>query len=632
MALLTLRNVSLAFGGAPLLDGVNLQIEPGERLCLVGRNGTGKSTLMKLLNGELNADSGEVVLRQGLKVARLTQEVPRETVGSVYDVVADGLGGVGKLLADYHHVSQQLAEGDDKLLSKLEKIQHELEAADGWQLNQRVESVISRLKLPAESNFAELSGGMKRRVLLARELVREPELLLLDEPTNHLDIEAIGWLEEFLLDWPGTLLFITHDRMFLQHLATRIIELDRGQLTSWPGDYATYLRRKEEALEAEAQQNALFDKRLAQEEAWIRQGIKARRTRNEGRVRALKALRVERGERRERGGKVKMNLGEAERSGKLVIEADDIGMSYDGRTLFEHFSTTIMRGDRIGILGPNGSGKSTLLQVLLGKLQPQQGRIKLGTNLEIAYFDQHREQLDEESTVLDSVAEGSDKVTINGRDKHVMGYLQDFLFTPERARSPVRTLSGGERNRLLLARLFTRPANLLVMDEPTNDLDVETLELLEELLLDWQGTLLLVSHDRAFINNVVTSTIAFEGDGALNEYVGGYDDWLRQRSAAPRASMEVKQPPAKVEAKKAAPSRAKLSYKDQRELDALPKRIEELETALEAFQQKMAEPEYFKQDGATIAAEREQMEKSEQELSAAYARWEQLEALREGLA
>jgi len=629
MALLTLRNVSLSFGGPPLLDGINLQIEPGERLCLVGRNGAGKSTLMKLLNNELQADSGEVVRRQGLKVARLTQEVPRDIADTVFDVVADGLGETGKLLADYHHVSQQLAGGDDKLLVKLEKIQHELEASDGWQLNQRVEAVISRLKLPAESNFAELSGGMKRRVLLARELVQEPDLLLLDEPTNHLDIEAIGWLEEFLLNWPGSLLFITHDRMFLQHLATRIIELDRGQLTSWPGDYATYLRRKEEALEAEAQQNALFDKKLAQEEAWIRQGIKARRTRNEGRVRALKALRVERGERRERSGKVTMSLGEAERSGKLVIEADDIAMAYEGRTLFEHFSTTIMRGDRIGILGPNGSGKSTLLQVLLGKLEPQQGRVKLGTNLEIAYFDQHREQLNEEATVLDSVAEGSDKVTINGRDKHVMGYLQDFLFSPERARSPVRSLSGGERNRLLLARLFTRPANLLVMDEPTNDLDVETLELLEELLLDWQGTLLLVSHDRAFINNVVTSTIAFEGNGVLNEYVGGYDDWLRQRSVVEQSRQESKPAAVKAEAKKPV-ARTKLSYKDQRELDALPQQIEQLETALEELHQRMSAPDYFKQDGAMIASEQERLAQLEEELAQTYQRWEELEALRGG--
>jgi ABC transport system ATP-binding/permease protein len=630
MALLTLRNVTLAFGGPPLLDGIDLQIEPGERLCLVGRNGAGKSTLMKLLNNELSADSGEVVRRQSLRVARLTQEVPREISGTVFDVVADGLGETGKLLADYHHVIQQLATGDEKLMAKLEHIQHELESCDGWQLNQRVDAVISRLKLPEESNFAELSGGMKRRVLLARELVSEPDLLLLDEPTNHLDIEAIGWLEEFLLNWPGTLLFITHDRMFLQNLATRIIELDRGRLTSWPGNYGTYLRRKEEMLEAEAQQNALFDKKLAQEEVWIRQGIKARRTRNEGRVRALKALREERGDRRERGGKVKMELGAGERSGKLVNEVEDIGMAYAGRTLFEHFSTTIMRGDKVGILGPNGSGKSTLLKILLGRLEPQQGRVKLGTNLEIAWFDQHREQLDEEATVLDNVAGGSDKVTVNGRDKHVMGYLQDFLFSPERARSPVRSLSGGERNRLLLAKLFSRPANLLVMDEPTNDLDVETLELLEELLLDYQGTLLLVSHDRAFINNVVTSTIAFEGDGELNEYVGGYDDWLRQCQEANKQRQAPK-PVTRVEAKKSTPTRGKLSYKDQRELDALPQQIEQLETELEGLLQKMADPDHYKQSSAVITESRERQEKVEAELALAYTRWEELEALRDGL-
>jgi len=631
MALLTLRNVSLSFGGPPLLDGIDLQIEPGERLCLVGRNGTGKSTLMKLLNEELHADSGEVVRRQGLKVARLTQEVPADLRGEVFDVIAGGLGEQGALLAEYHHVSQQLADGDEKLLAKLERIQHELEACDGWQLNQRVEAVVSRLSLPAESEFADLSGGLKRRVLLARELVSEPDLLLLDEPTNHLDVAAIDWLEEFLLGWGGSLLFITHDRMFLQKLATRIIELDRGQLTSWPGDYETYLKRKAEALEAEAQQNALFDKRLAQEEAWIRQGIKARRTRNEGRVRALKAMREERRERRERTGKVKVEVTEAERSGKVVIEATNIGMAYEGRTLFHDFSTAIMRGDRIGILGPNGVGKTTLLQVLLGKLPPQQGKVKLGTNLEVAYFDQYRAQLDEEATVVDNVAEGSDKVTINGKDKHIMGYLQDFLFSPERARSPVRSLSGGERNRLLLAKLFTKPANLLVMDEPTNDLDVETLELLEELLLDYQGTLLLVSHDRAFLNNVVTSTIAFEGKGELHEYVGGYDDWLRQRRTPQEqeAKKSAAAPPPKPKAEnKSAAKPVKLSYKDQRELDALPKRIDELEGEIEALHATMADPGFYQQDGAVIAETKEKLEKLEGELSVSFERWEALEEMR----
>jgi len=630
MALLTLRNVTLAFGGPPLLDGINLQIEPGERLCLVGRNGTGKSTLMKLLNDELQADSGEVARDKGLKVARLTQEVPHDLTGAVYDVVAGGLGRQGALLAEYHHVSQQLAGGDEKLLAKLERIQHELEANDGWQLNQKVVSTLSRLGLPADSEFSALSGGLKRRVLLARELVREPNLLLLDEPTNHLDIAAIDWLEDFLLGWNGTLLFITHDRMFLQKLATRIIELDRGQLTSWPGDYETYLKRKEEALEAEAQQNALFDKRLAQEETWIRQGIKARRTRNEGRVRALKAMRNERSDRRERSGKATITAQGAERSGKVVIEATGIGFKYDGKPLFHDFSSTIMRGDKVGILGPNGSGKTTLLQVLLGKLAPQQGTVKLGTKLEIAYFDQHRAQLDEEASVLDNVAEGSDRVEINGQSKHIMGYLQDFLFTPERARSPVRSLSGGERNRLLLAKLFTKPSNLLVMDEPTNDLDVETLDLLEELLLDYPGTLLLVSHDRAFLNNVVTSTIAFEDEGGLHEYVGGYDDWLRQRRKPTGSTVE--KPKAKLQSKSepAPEKKAKLSYKDQRELDTLPQRIEELEGEVESLHGLMADPAFYQQEREAIAATKEKLESVEQALAVAYERWEALEEMRGG--
>jgi ATP-binding cassette subfamily F protein uup len=629
MSLLTLRNITLAFGGAPLLDGVDLRIEPGERLCLVGRNGTGKSTLMKLLNGELQADGGEVVMNQGLRVARLTQEVPHELAGPVFDVVAGGLGDSGALLAEYHTVSHQLAEsGDEKLLDQLERIQTKLEAVDGWSLNQRVETVLSRLKLPGETDFSALSGGLKRRVLLARELVSEPDLLLLDEPTNHLDIDAIAWLEEFLLSWQGTLLFITHDRMFLQRLATRIIELDRGVLSSWPGDYETYLRRKQEVLDAEATQNALFDKRLAQEEVWIRQGIKARRTRNEGRVRALEALRRERGERRERQGTAKMQVQGADRSGKVVIEAEKIGQGYGDVTLFSNFSTSIMRGDKVAILGPNGVGKTTLLKLLLGQLEPQQGSVKLGTKLEIAYFDQHRAALDEEASVLDNVALGSDRVEVNGTSKHIMGYLQDFLFTPERARSPVKSLSGGERNRLLLAKLFTKPSNLLVMDEPTNDLDVETLDLLEELLLDYQGTLLLVSHDRVFINNVVTSSLVFEGHGRLKEYVGGYDDWLRQRP-----SCELEQGSGKKgttaqrkEPEVARPKKEKLSYKEKRELEQLPEQIAKLEAEQEALHQRMGDPGFYQQpDSAAVARATERMEQITRELAQAYVRWEELD-------
>ena len=623
MPLLTLRNISLAFGGPPLLDGVDLLVEPGERLCLVGRNGAGKSTLMKLINGEIVADGGELIRQPGLKVARLVQEVPHELEGEVFDVVAQGLGEAGKLLADYHHVIQQMADGQD-VMDRLEKIQGRLEAVDGWTLNQRVEAVISRLSLPAEAQFSQLSGGMKRRVLLARELVREPDLLLLDEPTNHLDIESINWLEEFLLSWQGSLLFITHDRMFLQRLATRIIELDRGRLSSWPGNYQTYLQRKEEALEAESQQNALFDKRLAQEEVWIRQGIKARRTRNEGRVRALKAMRDERQERRERGGKASMALQAGDRSGKLVIEASHIGMQYDGRVLIDDFSTTIMRGDKVGILGPNGTGKSTLLRILLGQLAPQQGEVKLGTKLEIAYFDQHRAALDEDATVIDNVAGGSDRVMVNGQSKHIIGYMQDFLFSPERARSPVRSLSGGERNRLLLAKLFSKPANLLVMDEPTNDLDVETLDLLEELLLDYPGTLLLVSHDRAFINNVVTSSIVFEGEGRVNEYVGGYDDWLRQRDDQTSKRVEKKSTSEKPVSKPDA-AKKRLSYKDQRDLEALPKQIESLEGELTELHAQMADAGFYQQDKAVITRAQDRVAEVEAELAGCYQRWEALE-------
>jgi len=624
MPILTLHNLQLSFGGPLLLDNVNLSIDRGERICLLGRNGAGKSTLMKLIASELKPDDGEMIVEKGACIVRLTQEVPEGMEGSVFDVVSSGLGEVGELVREYHHIIVKLeTDCSEALMEKLSRVQQKLEAADGWQMEQRVESVISRLSLDADIEFAALSGGLKRRVLLARALVLEPDLLLLDEPTNHLDIASIEWLEEFLLSYGGSLLFITHDRMFLRRLATRILELDRGQLTDWPGDFDNFLRRKDEMLNAEEKENARFDKKLAQEEVWIRQGIKARRTRNEGRVRALKAMRDERQQRRERTGQVKMGVQSGERSGKLVVEVENVDYAWDGDPVIKGLSTTIMRGDKIGIIGPNGAGKSTLLGLLLGKLQPKSGTIKMGTKVEVAYFDQLRAALDENKSVQDNVGGGSDKVTINGRDKHIISYLQDFLFTPERIRTPVRALSGGERNRLLLAKLFTRPCNVLVMDEPTNDLDAETLDLLEELLLGYEGTLLLVSHDRAFLNNVVTSSLVFEGKGRVNEYIGGYDDWLRQR----RAETPAKPKPEKKETSPAKPEvkPTKLSYKDQRELDGLPKLIEELDAELEAIQSKMADPDFYKCDPVEVATTTDRMAEVEAKLSAAYARWEELE-------
>ncbi len=633
MALLTLRGVRLSYSGPALLDGVDLQIEAGERICLVGRNGTGKSTFMKVIAGELGADEGEIVRRQGLKLSRLTQEVPRDLSGTIYEVVASGLPQ-GKIVSEYHQLSQQLAD-DLSLMKQFERVQQELETCGGWELQQQVDTILSRLQLPPEADFSALSGGMKRRVLLARALANSPDLLLLDEPTNHLDIDAIRWLEEFLLSYSGTLLFITHDRALLEKLATRIIELDRGHLTSWPGNYQTYLERKQAALDAEASQNAEFDKKLAQEEAWIRQGIKARRTRNEGRVRALEAMREEHRARRQRSGTAKIQLQEsAERSGKLVMEAEDVSYSYGDKPVVAHLSTTILRGDKVGIIGPNGAGKTTLLRLLLGQLQPQQGTIKLGTKLEVAYFDQYRAQLNEEQSVLDNVSQGRSTVTINGQSRHIISYLQDFLFSPERARTPVRALSGGERNRLLLARLFTHSANILVMDEPTNDLDMETLELLEELLLDYKGTLLLVSHDRAFLNRVVTSTLVFEGDGRINDYVGGYDDWLRQRPTPPPASPPPNTTKQKAttttEPKNTPPKKSgkKLSYKDQRELDELPARIEALEAEIAHLHETMAEPDFYQKGPQVMAETQARLESEEAALATAYERWDQLEAMR----
>jgi ATP-binding cassette subfamily F protein uup len=632
MALIRLRDIQLGFGGAPLLDGVNLVIERGERVCLLGRNGAGKSTLLKLILGELPPDDGERILPGEVRIAQLMQEVPEGTHGSVFDVVTGGIGKLAALVRRYHRTSNQLAEAaDEQLLQQLTHIQHELEAADGWQLEQRVETVISRLALDPEQGFDDLSGGLKRRVLLAQALVSEPDLLLLDEPTNHLDIASIDWLETFLLNYPGALLFITHDRAFLRRLATRILELDRGRLTDWPGDYDNFLRRKQERMHAEALEQARFDKKLAQEEVWIRQGIKARRTRNEGRVRALEAMRRERRERRGVDGKARLQLDEAARSGRMVAEVKDISYGWEGKPLIRHFSTRIMRGDRIGVIGPNGVGKTTLLNLLLGRLAPDSGQVRLGTNLEVVFFDQLRSQLDAEQSVRDNVAGGSDKVEIGGKSKHIIGYLQDFLFTPERCQTPVKALSGGERNRLLLAKLFTRPANVLVMDEPTNDLDMETLELLEELLLEYQGTLLLVSHDRDFLDHVVTSCLVFSGDCQVEEFIGGYSEWEaheRRRQAASKRESEVrpKDDKSRKEVVKKSQS-GKLSYKDQRELDALPARIEVLEAQLEAVQQQLSDPALYQDGGVQIVDLQQRMHELEQTLATAYDRWETLEGM-----
>jgi ATP-binding cassette subfamily F protein uup len=627
MPLLSIDNLSIAFGAEKLLDGASFQLDAGERVCLIGRNGTGKTTLLRLLAGEIQPDSGELWRQPGLRVATLAQELPADTAATVFEIVAGGLEGLGALLAEYHEAAIQLAHAaTPDGMRKMERLQHELEARDGWRWQQRVETVISRLQLPADTPLTELSGGWRRRVLLGRALVRDPDVLLLDEPTNHLDLETIQWLEDELLEFRGGLLFVTHDRALLQRLATRLLELDRGALTSWPGDYAAFLEKKAALLEVETRHQAKFDKNLAQEEAWIRQGIKARRTRNEGRVRALLALREERRQRREQLGKASFALEQAETSGKLVIEAQNVRYAWQGEPLIRAFSTRILRGDRIGLIGPNGSGKTTLLNLLLGRLPPDAGHMRHGTKLDVAYFDQLREQLDPEQTVLDSVAGGREILEINGQRRHVIGYLGDFLFSSQRVRSPVKSLSGGERNRLLLARLFTQPANLLVMDEPTNDLDLETLELLEELLLDYTGTLLLVSHDRAFLDNVVTSCLVFESDGGIREYVGGYRDWLRQRPASEPAPVAKPKPaptPAPKPPRPTAPG--KLGYNERRELERLPTRIEELEQRQRDWQALTADPAFYKQELAVITRRLEELRALEAELAAAYGRWEELE-------
>ncbi|MGR3301895.1 MAG: ATP-binding cassette domain-containing protein [Candidatus Scalindua sp.] len=603
MALLSLQEVSVRFGGPSILDQVSLQIERGERVCLLGRNGAGKSTLLKLINGELMPDAGDVVRQKGLRTAYLSQEIPRDLHGTVFDIVLDGL--------------REQARRKPK-----DEIDHD------WEKHHQVEKAISLMQLDADSEFQTLSAGLKRRVLLARGLVRQPEILLLDEPTNHLDIASIDWLEEFLLRYKGTIFFVTHDRMFLRRIANRIIELDRGKLFDWACDYQSFLLRKQAVLDAEDKQRAVFDKKLAQEEVWLRQGIKARRTRNEGRVRALEKMRAVRRERRTVTGTVRMTTHETERSGAKIIQVKGLGYGYEDTSVVKDFTTTIMKGDKVGIIGPNGSGKTTLLRLLLGELSPQNGTVHHGTNLQISYFDQLRAQLNEDMSVYDNVGDGNDFITLNGKNRHVMGYLQDFLFSPDRARIPARVLSGGERNRLLLARLFTRPSNVLVMDEPTNDLDIETLELLEELLVDYKGTLLLVSHDRAFLNNVVTSTIVFEGEGEVNEYVGGYDDWLRQRKQVEKVSGKRKNGERELPGKECERPR-KLSYNEKRELAALPGRIEALEAEQDRLHQTMSDPLFYQTHKDEIVNTKARLSTVDTELASTYQLWETLEKLQQ---
>ena len=631
MSLVRLRNIHVGFGGPAILESISLSVDAGERLCLLGRNGTGKSTLLKVVSGEVKAESGELEFKQNLKIAVLDQEPRGNLEGSIFDVVAMGLGDNAKYLQDYHHALHNFSENNnDQTIAELQRAQDQVDIHNAWQLNQQVEEVLSRMKLDGDADYSALSGGMKRRVLLAKALVIKPDILLLDEPTNHLDLSAIQWLEEQLLNYKGALMFITHDRSFMRKLSTRIIELDRGCLTSYPGNYDTYLRRKAEALHAEEVENAHFDKKLAQEEVWIRQGIKARRTRNEGRVRALEKMRVERSQRRNKVGNVSMKAASADRSGKLVSEAENVSFEYDGKPLIKGLTTTILRGDKIGIIGPNGVGKTTLLKLLLGDLKPTTGTIANGTKQEVAYFDQFRAQLDDNESVIDNLSQGREFVEVNGSRKHVIGYLQDFLFAPERARSPVSMLSGGERNRLLLAKLFSKPSNILVLDEPTNDLDIETLELLEELVMEYKGTVLVVSHDREFVNNVVSSTLVFEGDAQVNEYVGGYDDWLKYSASVAKQSIaDKKVSKSAVEKSDKAiadkPKAKKLSYKDQRELDALPAQIETFEEEVESLQQLMSADDFYKQDKEAIKKIQQQLLESQEKLTYCYTRWEELE-------
>lgn len=636
MAYITLRDVHLAFGGPALLDGANFNLERGERVCLIGRNGEGKSTLLKLIEGSLLPDSGEVSIQNGLTVSMLAQDVPMDS-GKVADIVADGAGEAANVLKEYHEASDACVLGDMDACDRMGMLQHKLDQLDGWALENKVNTILGKMGLDPNADLADLSGGRKRRVLLARALLTQPDVLLLDEPTNHLDVESIEWLEKFLLDQNNlTLLFISHDRSFVDSIATRIVELDRGILRGYEGNYSRYLELKAQQMEAEEKQNALFDKKLAEEEAWIRQGIKARRTRNEGRVRALKALREESKARRFQQGKVSMATQEANRSDKLVFEIENLSVSYDSKPLIKDFSAIVLRGDRIGLVGDNGVGKTTLIKAILGEIQ-HGGSVKTGTQLEVAYFDQLRNALDLEKTVMANVSEGSDFVDVNGNRRHIYSYLQDFLFSPERARTPVKALSGGERNRILLAKLLLKPSNLIVMDEPTNDLDMVTLELLEEMLSEYKGTLLLISHDRAFMDNVVTSTWVFDGKGNIDEYIGGYQDYLEQRPDQKVVDQKSDEKKAQAKAEAAAlaaatptPKKVKLSYKDQRELEQLPAEIEKLEAEQTKLSEKLADGSWFVSDAnaATLASQR--LAEIDELLLEKLERWDVLENLSKG--
>ncbi|TMO78146.1 ABC transporter ATP-binding protein [Pseudoalteromonas sp. S3776] len=633
MDLIRIQKAQLAYGTHPLLDNADAVIESGERVCIVGRNGAGKSTLLKVLDGQVILDDGEINQLGGIKISRLEQDPPKGANGSVFDYVAQGMPDIANLLIDYHHVSTQLqTDCTDKLLNKLERLSNELEACDGWRFDSRIQLVLTRLELSPDAKLESLSGGWLRKVALARALVSEPDLLLLDEPTNHLDVDSVKWLEQFLKEFKGGIVFISHDRAFIRAVATRILDLDRGKLISYPGDYATYLEQKAHDLKVEETQNALFDKRLAEEEAWIRQGVKARRTRNEGRVRELKQLRVERKARVEQVGKTDFNIETADRSGKLVFEAKHLSHAFKDKVIADDFSTLVMRGDRIGLVGPNGIGKTTLLKLLFGELEADSGHVKQGVNLEFAYFDQYRQKLDEEATVQDNVAEGKQEVMMGGRSRHVLGYLQDFLFPPARARTPVKALSGGEKNRLLLAKLFLKPSNILVLDEPTNDLDIETLELLEEIINQYQGTVLIVSHDREFIDNTCSSVWAFEGDGKITDMVGGYTDYQAYLSYLAEQEKQQQAPkkdvkPAPVSVKKPENKSTKLSYKLKLELEQLPNKMEQLEAAVEAQQAVVSDPDFFKQDSDVTTNALNHLAKLESDLEAAFERWEELEEL-----